>query len=113
MSRKLEHNLNYEVVILRTDGQHISTPMTQDYDKCFEVWEQITNEWTNAAKEQRPFILRDPIITAFAPALIFEVRLLPVTGQETTSKTYNPYSQKMQEQGFSRTFPSQGRDLLG
>lgn len=102
----------YSVVILRTDGQHIDMPSNPDYDKCYAEWKKLSDEWKDAAKEQRPFVLLDPIVTAFAPALIYEIRLIPVSTQEMASQTHNPYSKRMQEEGFGRTFPGQGHDLL-
>ena len=105
-------NMVYSVVIMRTDGQHIDLTPTADYDKCYVMWKQLSDEWKDAAKEQRPFILTDPLVTAFAPALIYEIRLFPVSTQEMASNTHNPYNKKMQEEGFGRTFPGQGHDLL-
>lgn len=112
MSQKLNKSV-YSIFIFRTDGQHLEVYSSNNFDACFQRWEQLTTEWTSAVKEERPFILRDPIVTAFSPNLIFELKLLPVSSQEMAAKSHNPYNQKMYEEGFGKVFPSQGRDLLG
>lgn len=111
MSQKLPKKLIYAVLVLRTDGEHIQVLESDDYDKCYEKWKTVLQEWKDAAKELRPFEIIDPIVTAFSPSMIFEVRLIPV-GTEDSNNSHNPYNKKMNEQGFSRTFPSQGKDLL-
>lgn len=111
MSQKSSNTI-YSVFVFRTDGQHLEPYTSDNYDKCFETWEALLVEWTSSVKEQRPFILREPLITAFSPALIFEIKLIPVASSDSGSKNNNPYSKKMHEEGFGRTFPSQGRDLI-
>lgn len=103
----------YGVIICRTDGEHIMVVEDPDYDKCFAKWQETYTNWQTSAKEQQPFVLTAPVVTAFAPALIYEIKLLPTNAQENASKTHNPYNSMMNEQGFSRTFPSRGgADLL-
>lgn len=104
----------YGVVVCRTDGNHIQIIESTDYDKCYECWNTMQFEWTTASKEQRPFRLEDPVVTAFSPSMIYEIKLIPVMTEEmsqTASK--NPYAQRMSQQGLSQTFPSAGGiDLL-
>jgi len=102
----------YGVVIFRSDQQHIIVIESPDYDKCMEVWKKVHEEWAGSAKDLRPFILIDPIVTAFAPSMIYEVKLMPMISQDMAEKSHNPYQQRMNEQGFTRTFPGVGMDLL-
>ncbi len=112
MSQK-SNNLVYAVLILRTDGQHLEIVSSTNYDKCFEVWKKLTEEWTTSVKEQKPFIVEDPVITAFSPSLIYEVKLIPVVSEDIVGRSNNPYSKKMYDEGFGKTFPTHGRDLIG
>lgn len=106
------NKLVYGVVIFRTDGEHISVLEDPNYDKCFECWKKIQGDWAVSAKEQQPFVLLSPVVTAFAPALIYEIKLIPVNTQEIAAKaSNNPYFAQMSEQGFSKSFSS-NVDLL-
>lgn len=109
-----KEKLVYGVIVFRSDGQHIQAIESTDYDKCYERWKALQSEWAVAAKEQRPFVLEDPVVTAFAPSMIYEIKLIPVMTEEmaqTASK--NPYASKMATQGFSQAFPGAGGiDLL-
>ena len=104
----------YEVVILRQDGNHLSIIQSTDYDKCYEKWKALQTEWTNSVKEQKPFILEDPVVTAFSPSMIYEIKLIPIMAEDLAqSSTKNPYAQKMNQNGFGQTFPgASGIDLL-
>lgn len=100
----------YGVIVCRTDGEHIIAMEDPNYDKCFKRWEELHNQWTAATKEQHPFVMTAPVVTAFSPAMVYEVKLVPIN-QENAANANNPYYQAMHEKGLSRTFPS--RDLLG
>jgi len=103
----------YGVMVCRTDGNHIPVIESSDYDKCYECWNAMQFEWTTASKEQRPFRLEDPVVTAFSPSMIYEIKLVPVMTEELASKSNNPYQARMASQGLSQTFPSAGGiDLL-
>jgi len=103
----------YGVLIFRNNGEHIQALESTDYDKCYERWKALHNEWATASKEQRPFVLEDPIVTAFAPGMIYEIKLIPIMTEEMASKSNNPYQQRMNQNGFSNTFPGgSGIDLL-
>lgn len=109
----MKDKLVYSVVILRQDGNHIQVVESTEYNKCYDKWRSLQIEWASASKEQRPFILEDPVVTAFTPSLVYEIKLIPVMTEEMASKSNNPYQQRMNQQGFGQTFPSAGGiDLL-
>lgn len=108
-----KEQLVYMTAIYRTDGAHISVIESPDYDKCFAKWKELNEVWTKAIKDQAPFVLVDPVVTAFAPAMIFEIKLIPVMSQQmAASGSNNPYAQNMNEKGFGKTFPGASIDLL-
>ena len=108
-----QEQMIYGVIVFRSDQQHVTVLESADYDACYEKWKLIQQEWTSAAKEQRPFILEAPVVTAFAPSMIYEIALLPVMTKELADKaSRNPYASQMSEKGFNRTFPGAGQDLL-
>lgn len=100
----------YGVIICRSDAQHIIVMEDPNYDKCFKVWEDLHSRWTTAAKEQHPFVLTQPLVTAFAPSMIYEIKLVPMNTEENASQSHNPYYKAMNEQGFTRTFL--GKDII-
>lgn len=103
----------YSVVVFRQDQQHIVVTESTDYDKCYASWKALQTEWAAASKEQRPFVLEDPVVTAFTPSLVYEIKLVPVMTEEMASKSHNPYQARMNSQGFGQTFPgASGIDLL-
>jgi len=103
----------YGVIILRTSGDHIQAAESSDYNKCYERWKILQQEWTSASKEQRPFVLEDPVVTAFSPSMIYEIKLIPVMTEQMASNSHNPYQKNMNQNGFSSTFPGgSGIDLL-
>lgn len=105
--------LIYNVLVCRTDGQHIVAIESSDYDKCFAKWVDLHKVWSTAAKEQTPFVLVDPVVTAFAPAMVYEIKLIPVMTEEMAQKaSNNPYAQRMNQHGLSQTFPGNSVDLL-
>ena len=108
-----EQQMVYGVLICRSDGQHIEAIESTDYKKCYECWQSLNKEWASAAKDQRPFVLEDPVVTAFSPSMIYEIKLIPIMSQEMAqSATNNPYAKRMTEQGFGKTFPGANVDLL-
>jgi len=114
---KKEEKKLYEVVILRLDGQHIVAVRTDNYDECYEKWQKLHAEWTETSNENRPFVLMEPVITAFNPTLIKEITLIPVV-EQTASKYNNPYQSEMVNKGLTETLNKykgagqQGGDLL-
>lgn len=108
--QKPEEKVVYETLILRRDGQHISALQSSEFEECFAKWEQLQTQWTECAKEVKPFILKDPVVTAFEPGLIYEIILRPLMTETKTMNENNPYTKRMLERGFSNTFG--GEDLL-
>ena len=102
----------YSVMILRRDKNHITALTTEDYDKAYEIWTEYSENWVKSAKELKVFKLEKPLVTAFDPALIYEIRIVPVTVSKNTRN--NPYAEEMRTKGFSETFGAyaQGSDLL-
>jgi hypothetical protein len=92
----------YAVFILRTDQNHIQAIESEDYDKCYEKWQELTNLWQESVKEEKPFVLKEPKVTCFTPILIKEITLVPVVEQQFT-KNNNPYQKEMVQSGFSST----------
>jgi len=107
MSEVEEKKTKYGVFILRRDNRHISVIETEEYDKAYEVWEELNEAWIKSLKDNIPLKLTTPIVTAFDPGLIFEINLNPVV-ETTASRNANPYHQKMQKEGFSNSFGSNG-----
>ena len=94
----------YSVVILRTDGEHLIVVESENYDECFEKWNQLQESWQESVKDQKPFVLKEPLVTAFHPILIKEITLRPVTKEAINTKYENPYKKQMLQRGFSETF---------
>ncbi len=107
---KTEAEVIYQTLILRRDGNHISIVESTDFEKCYKAWETLQGQWAECAKEVRPFILKDPVITAFEPGLIYEIILQPVMSASKAVNENNPYAKQMLDRGFSNTFGNQ--DLL-
>lgn len=107
-----KQDMVYSVVIFKNNQDHLHILESGNYEKCYLEWKRLHLLWTECSKESKPFVLENPIVTAFSPAMIYEISLIPITTKEM-SKSHNPYNNQMRDQGFSRTFPNQGRDLLG
>lgn len=100
----------YNLLILRKDQFHIEVMETDNYDKIFEKYKEVKDQWAKCIKDQNPFELTSPVVTTFDPGLIYEITIKLVT--ETPSSRYeNPYNKQMQEKGFSKMFSSSS-DLL-
>lgn len=98
----------YGVIIHRR-----TTPLvvleSDDFEECKKLWEELQDQWVKASKELVPFVLKTPVMTAFEPALIYEISLIPVV-EQTTTQSDNPYHRDMVQNGLGSTF--RGRDLL-
>ncbi len=111
MEQLKEQKMVYEVLVLRTDQNHIVALESNNYDECFNCWVELTSQWEECAKESKPFQITDPIVTSFSPGMISEIRIVPVTSEEMKSKSHNPYYNQMMQNGFANTF-GQGVDML-
>jgi predicted proteasome-type protease len=103
----------YSVWVMRRDQSHITVLETSSFEEADKVYNELESRWTTALKEQVPFKLRAPYITAFDPGLIYEISLLPL-GNTTKVNSDNPYQQQMRQNGFSNTFgnSARGSDVL-
>lgn len=103
MSEKKEEKKSlYEVQILRIDGEHIIAAQSENYDECFEKWENLHKLWRETSDENKPFVLTEPKVTAFNPTLIKEITLVPVV-EQAEGKYSNPYQREMLRNGLSET----------
>lgn len=109
----MSNSVNYVVKLLRADGQIIDLVETIEFSMAKEVWKNAYLQWTESVSERRPFIVEEPsdngFITAFDPSLIKEITIVPV---EVQKQTDNPYKRRMNQQGFTATFPTIQGDIL-
>lgn len=102
--KQTEQEQFYTVLVLRKDGDNITAVESADFEECYKVWEELQGKWTEAVKEVKPFVLKDPILTAFEPGLIYEITLRPLSYKKSQINTNNPYARDMLDRGFSNTF---------
>lgn len=100
----MESKKIYAVIINRRALEPIFVIESEDYDKCYSTWEVLLQQWETCVKELKPFVLREPVVTAFEPGLIFGIDLLPIQTEDSKSNAHNPYARKMKQEGFSQTF---------
>lgn len=107
-----EQNPIYAVQILRRDQNHIEVLNSTDFNKCLGRWKELHQLWAESSKEEKPFVLEDPMLTAFQPGLITEIRLIPITA-DMQNQSNNPYHKQMVQNGLGATLPSMsGVDIL-
>lgn len=107
-----EQNPIYMVQILRRDQNHLEVISSADFNKCLERWKELHQLWAESSKEEKPFVLEDPILTAFQPGLITEIRLIPINA-DMQNQSNNPYQKHMMQNGLGATLPStSGTDIL-
>lgn len=105
--------LTYGVWLLKRDQEHIQVLETQNFDEADKLWTELHEKWATCLHEEKPFVLRSPVITAFDPGLVYEVTLRPITLNESDKTSDNPYHAKMRKEGFSSAFKSSGDVLDG
>lgn len=104
--RKVEEEREtvYEIFIARND---LAVPMivhrSTNYDECYDKWTELYELWQKTSDENKAFIIKEPVVTAFNPVLIREITLRPVV-EQSVGKYKNPYQKDMIENGFSETF---------
>jgi hypothetical protein len=106
--------LTYGLILYRKDEEHIIVLRSQDYKQCLEAWQALHDKWAEAHKEGKPFVLKEPEVTAFEPGLIKEIKIVvtpPVAVDNISSD--NPYLKTMMQQGFANSFPRQGSQKSG
>jgi hypothetical protein len=89
----------YAVMVLRRDSDHITAIETEQFDNAYQLWTDLKAKWYDSIKEQKPFELEKPIVTAFDPGLISEIKILAYMVQESVAS--NPYTQEMQKKGLT------------
>jgi len=105
--------LSYMVLIQKKNQDHLVAIETENYDEAFERWMQLTDSWKVSIKEQVPFTLATPIVTAFDPGLILEINIVPVPVQ-TKEVNNNPYRRDMLDRGLTETLNNytRGTEML-
>ncbi len=101
---KEEKKQSYALVILRRDGDHINVLEIDNYDKVFDLYNELTARWSSCVQEKKPFHLMSPVVTTFDPGLIYEITIKPIVETMGSNRYDNPYQQAMRKQGFQNTF---------
>lgn len=102
MQQKEERKQIYEVWIVKYQDEPISVLTTDKYDESYEKWKSLTETWTVALKDKMPFVVTNPVVTAFDPGTVKEITVRPVM-KTTESKYENPYQQQMMKNGLGNT----------
>lgn len=102
---KEEKKQIYEVWIVKYNDEPISILTTDKYDESYERWKNLTDTWVNSLKDKTPFIITNPIVTAFDPGTVKEITVRPVM-KVAESKYENPYHQQMIKNGLGNTLKS-------
>lgn len=102
------NKLKYGVYVLKRSEDHIAVLETDKYDDAYNLWVELKDRWAVSIKEQKPFELTAPIVTAFDPGLVYEITVRPVPQVAPELNTNNPYAKKMQQEGFGAMFNNQG-----
>jgi hypothetical protein len=101
---KEEKETVYEISIARNDMQ---IPMivyrSTNYEESYEKWQELYKQWQTSSDDNKVFVLKEPVVTAFNPVLIREITLRPVV-EQSAGKYKNPYQREMIDNGFSETF---------
>lgn len=99
-----EPKLSYVVLIMRRDDQHITALEDHDFKKCKTLWTKLHKQWQECHKESTVFVIEKPLMSAFEPGMISEIKLIPRLEQEQMQvDASNPYMQQMQQQGLGST----------
>lgn len=112
----MEEKLTYAVIIIRKDGNHIIALESEDYDACHDRWKSLVEQWhkKGGIENPGPFVIEDPIVTAFEPGLISSITIKPLEKDvKRTKRHHNPFENKMQQEGLSSMFSGHpGADQL-
>jgi hypothetical protein len=100
----------FSLVLLRKDQDHIHILETQNEKEVLVVWKELVNAWKTCVKEVIPFTLDKPLVTAFDPGLISEIKILT----KEMGLSDNPYKKEMLDKGFGNTLNNYTRtsDIL-
>ena len=67
-----------QVLLFRKDEvSPIVVMESTNFAECKKVWKDLIAKWTKAHKEAEPFILENPIVTAFEPGIVAEIKIFP------------------------------------
>jgi hypothetical protein len=94
----MENLTIYSVLVLRKDKDHLTIIETENYDEAYESWKKIQEMWVSNLSEQKAFVLEKPIVTAFDPGLIYEIKIVPYSVSK--SHRNNPYHSEMKTRGL-------------
>lgn len=107
--------VSYAVLIKRRGNlEPVVILESSNFDECFKLWEELHNNWEICIKETKPFVLKTPVVTAFDPALIFEICVVPFSNN-FSQQNGNPYVRRMKQEGFSKAlegYSNTGPDVL-
>lgn len=108
----MEIQTMYSVLILRKDKDHITVIETENYDEAYESWKVIQEKWLGNLSEQKAFVLEKPIVTAFDPGLIYEIKIVPYSISKSNKN--NPYLTDMKARGLENSLGryTSANDLL-
>lgn len=80
---------------------------TKEEKKAFECLKALEKEWTESAKEQRPFRLTSPHKEVFVSSLIIKITVMEMSLEDY--KVYkDPMQQQLSEKGFTETMNQWG-----
>lgn len=94
-----QNKSRYSLLILKRDQEHMEVLETENFDEIDKLWKELIEQWASCLHEQKPFILRRPVVTAFDPGLIYEITIRPVV--ENNMDNDNPYYSRAKKEGFS------------
>lgn len=93
----------YAVCLFRRNSEEpLVLTQADKFEDAKKVWNFAHEEWKNSVTEKRPFILEQPIVTAFDPSLVLEILVTPIRSQ--ARKSSNPYERATQRHGFTEVF---------
>lgn len=99
---------NYVVRMFRKDQEVFDCFKSSNFSECEQVWEKLHSQWQECHKEQKVFILKYPVMSAFEPGLIGEISILPDVKVLPGVDDNNPYKKQMTEKGLSHSLGSLG-----
>lgn len=98
----------YVVRMFRKDQEVFDCFESVDFSECKNIWEKLHTEWQECHKEQKVFLLKSPIISAFEPGLISEISILPKVNVLNKIDADNPYKKQMMDKGLSHSLRQTG-----
>lgn len=105
MKKKTEEQQQVlQVLLYRKDEvDPIVIAESTSFSECKKVWKDLIDRWTKAHKEAEPFVLERPIVTAFEPGMVGEIKIFPKMEPQINVDPNNPYQQQMMNRGLTHT----------